>query len=254
MCSNRKASPVPLFLFAAFTACSTVSYSQTEHTVPFTDLFTIRVDTAGGETYLNMQPDSMPGDSQLNARCTALYNYHDYLFENYAKVLWKEKELLAILPDTVAMRTKFHALLEADTAFRKLYMRSIYQDTVAPLPMDSALWIAAHFFYLHRMNGRPTAHICIGINKVKEMSSSVDHPYHAAFCFMAVWGMDDSFGLLDQAIGSFRDELKANPSDKRLTEMEHAVYDTLSHSPELRKAVLSTYEQKARYLNFKLGR
>jgi hypothetical protein len=165
-----KTLPVQLFLLAAFTACSTVSYAQADQPVPFRDLFTIRVDTAGGETFLRMDPDSTPGDSQLNARCTALYNYHDYLFENYAKVLWKEKELLAILPDTVALRNKFHALLEADTAFRKLYMRTIDQDTVAPLSMDSAFWIAAHFFYLHRMNGRPTAHICVGINKVKEMS------------------------------------------------------------------------------------
>jgi len=236
----------------AMAACGSNGRSTTRNTIPFTDLFTIRVDSAGGETYLNMQPDSVPGDSQLNARCTALYNYHDYLFENYAQVLWKEKELLAILPDTVAMRTKFHALLESDTAFRKLYMRSIDQDTVAPLPMDSAFWIAAHFFYLHRMNGRPTAHICVGINKVKEMSGTVAHPYHAAFCFMAVWGMDDTFGLLDQAIGSFKDELKTNPSDERLIEMQHAVYHTLAHSPELRKAVLDTYKQKARYLNFKL--
>lgn len=145
-----KISPVQLFLFSIFTACSTGSYAQADQTPPFTSLFTIRVDTSGGETYLLMEPDSAPSDSQLNARCTALYNYHDYLFQNYAEVCWKEKELPAILSDTVAMRTKFHALLEADTAFRTLYMRSIDQDTVASLPIDSALWIAAHFFYLHR--------------------------------------------------------------------------------------------------------
>ena len=41
-------------------------------------------------------------------------------------------------------------------------------------------------------------------------------------------------------------------SDERLSELEHAVYETLARSPELRKAVLDTYDRKAEYLNFKL--
>lgn len=59
------------------------------------------------------------------------------------------------------------------------------------------------------------------------MSAAMAHPYHAAFCFMTVWGMEDPMGLLQQAIGPFRDELKKNPSDERMAQMQQAVYDTL---------------------------
>ncbi|MGB3870958.1 MAG: hypothetical protein WBG34_04060 [Flavobacteriales bacterium] len=260
--NNRSAcdhKPIPrasfLWLFiagAAMAGCGNAGHNTIRNTVPFADLFSIHVDTAQGETYLNFGPDSIPGNSQLNARCTALWYYHLYLFENYAEVYNADEQLLAILPDTVAMRNKFRALLDADTAFQKLYMRSINRVDVAPLSMDSALVIASHFFYLHRENGRPTVHVCTGINKVQEMSSSTDHPQHVAFCYMAIREMEDPFALLDQVIEPFRTELKANPSDERLTELEHLVYDTLSRSPELRKALLDTYEQKAQYLNFKL--
>ncbi len=247
-----KASSVPLFLFAAFTACSAGTFAQTKETVPFIDLFTIRVDTTGGEAYLNMGPDSLPGDSHLNARCTALWDYHSYLFENYAKVFDEDRQLLALLPDTVAMRKQFHASLAADTSFQRIYMRSIDHVTVAPLPLDSAMRIASHFFYLHRVSGRPSVHICTGVNKVKEMSGALDQPQYAAFCYMVIRGMEDPYALLGQIIGPYRAELKENPSDERLSELEHAVYETLARSPELRKAVLDTYDRKAEYLNFKL--
>lgn len=247
-----RASLVQLLLLTAFTACSTVSHAQTEHAVPFTDLFTIRVDTTGGEAYLTMGPDSLSGDTQLNARCTALWYYHSYLFDNYAKVYDEDQDLLALLPDTVAMRTKFHALLDADTAFQRLYMRSIDYDTIRPLPLDSAMRITSHFFYLHRENGRPTVHICTGINEIKEMSGVSDHPQYAAFCYMVIREMEDPYALLGQVIEPYRAELKENPPDERLSELEHVVYDTLARSSELRKAVLDTYGRKAEYLNFKL--
>ena len=108
------------------------SFAQAQEIVPFTDLFTIRGDTTGGEAYLTMGPDSLPGDTQLNARCTALWYYHSYLLDNYAKVYDEDQQLLAMLPDTIAMRNQFHASLAADTAFQRIHMRSIDHVTVAP--------------------------------------------------------------------------------------------------------------------------
>ncbi|MBK6775466.1 MAG: hypothetical protein IPG74_06325 [Flavobacteriales bacterium] len=123
---------------------------------------------------------------------------------------------------------------------------------VDPLSLDSAMRIAAHFYYLHRMDGRATMHVCVGINKVRAMSASLSHLYHAAFCYMAIWGMNDSMKPGRQIIDPFRPELKANPSDERLHELEQLVYDTLERDPELRKVLLDEYERKAPYLNFEL--
>ena len=84
------------------------------------------------------------------------------------------------------------------------------------------------------------------------MSKDPDQPQYAAFCYMVIRGMKDPYALLGQVIEPYRTELKENPSGERLSELEHIVYDTIASSPELRKAMLDTYDRKSEYLNFKL--
>ena len=66
--------------------------------------------------------------------------------------------------------------------------------------------------------------------------------------------MDDLHAPFNRMVGPFREELKNDPSNERLRELELLVYDTLSHDPELRKVLLDTYHSKAPYLNFELVR
>lgn len=220
---------------------------------PFTDLFTFHVDRVLGKRYLTMETDSTPRDPALNERCTAMFNSNEYLFCNYADVYAQGTKLEKMIPDTSAIRARFNAELKADTAFQRLFMRSVRREMVEPLHIDSALRIASHFFYLHRDGEVQSIHICIGINEVKEMSSSLSHPYHAAFCYMAIWAMDDPMELLMQNIAPFRPELKKNNlTDEQLAARELEVYDLMARSPELRKALLDEYDRKSKYLNFEL--
>jgi hypothetical protein len=220
----------------------------------FHDLFHVEVHTYEGDVYLNIEPDSLRSDTVNGSICSALWNAHAYLYTNYSELWRQETELLALLPDTAALQRKFDAFLEADTAFQRLYMRSVRRDMVAPLPLDSALRIAAHFYYVHRLEGEVTCHVCIGINKVKTLSASPSHPYHAAFCYMAIAAMDDHFEPFDRTIIPIRDELKGDPTDARLQQLEQFVYDTIARDPELRQALLDEYDRKAQYLNFELIR
>ncbi|MBX2980784.1 MAG: hypothetical protein KF905_15975 [Flavobacteriales bacterium] len=218
----------------------------------FSDLFTFEVIEGENNTYINTGPDSLPPDPALHARCTALWPYHLYLYSIFSETYGPEEQLEELLPDITAIRKQLRSLLEAETDFKELYLRSIRPDQLAPLPIDSALRIAAHFYYLHLMNGEPTLHICVGINKVRELSKSPDHPHHAAFCYMTIWEMEDSFGPWSTIRAPFADELEAKPSGERIAEIEQEVYERIAALPEMRQALIDAYERKKEHLNFEL--
>ncbi len=220
--------------------------------VAFADLFTFEVIEGEEGAYINTGPDSLPPDQALHARCIALWPYHLYLYSIFSETYGHEQHMEKMLPDTMAITKRFHDLLEAETDFKELYLRSIHPDHIAALHIDSALRIAAHFYYLHIMDGEPTLHICVGINKVRELSSTTHHPHHAAFCYMTIWEMEDSFGPWSTVKAPFADELKAKPSGGRIAEIEQEVYQRIAALPEMRQALIETYKRKKEHLNFEL--
>ncbi|MBL7983316.1 MAG: hypothetical protein JNL52_16065 [Flavobacteriales bacterium] len=218
----------------------------------FHELFRYKVQGKGKASYLTVEPDSMQADPVLRERCEALYYAYDYLYNNYSKLYKHQKEILALRKDKKAMRQQFAERMAEDTAFQRLYLRAVNREMVAPLPIDSALRIAAHFYYVHMMDGRPTVHICIGINKVKDLSSALAHPYHAAFCYMAIRMMKDPSAPYTLVRGTFAEEVKAGVSNSRLAEIEQEVYKRIAELPELRQVLIDTYERHKEHLNFKL--
>lgn len=218
----------------------------------FADLFHCEIRSEDGHVYLLSDPDSMRGNLLLEERCTALWAYNSYLFENYADVYGRQTELIELLPDTGALLDLFNMLIGSDTAFESLYKRSVRREMVAPLSIDSALIIASHFFYLHRVRGSVTGHICIGINKVKDLLRSTADIYHAAFCFMAIRDTDDPYSLFTSATAPLTTELKEGPSDERMLELEGIVYDSVANDPRLKKALLDAFEMKGSFVNFEL--
>jgi hypothetical protein len=50
----------------------------------------------------------------------------------------------------------------------------------------------------------------------------------------------------------FADELKAKPSGDRIAEIEQEVYQRIAVLPEMRQALIETYERKKEHLNFEL--
>lgn len=241
---------LPLLLAGA----NEVKAQESPAAIPFHDHFIIERIGEGDEAYLLFGPDSMKADPVHGPSSSALRNFNDYLYSHYAEVYDQHDEILKLLPDTAALQKRYDELLDADTAFQRIYLRGLRKEKVDPLPLDSAMHLAAHFYYLHRMGGKVTMHVCVGVNKVKEMSASQSHRYHAAFCYMAIRGMEDSMRPGLQVIEPFRAELKAGPSDERLLELEQLVYETLARDPELRKVLLDEYDRKAMYLNFEIVR
>jgi hypothetical protein len=224
----------------------------TGHAQDLSGLFIFDVSGKGEKTYVTVEPDSMPTDPALRVRCSALWHYHDYLFQIYANAAAKGKEFGSLHPDTEAMKERFKAYLDMDTAFTGMYLRSFGAKRIAPLDIDTALRIASHFYYVHRVDGKPTVHICIGINKVKELGDAWTHPHHAAFCYMAIREMKDHTEPYLKVRDPFRKEVKAGVSDERLGEIEQEIYRRIAALPEMRQALIDTYERKKEHLNFML--
>ena len=182
-----------------------------------------------------------------------MWPYLMYLFENRsntASTVWK---LEKFLPDTSLIQARIDSSFNADTAFASIYMGALAKTPVASLSIDSALRIAAHFFYLHSENDAPIMHICVGINKVNDLSGTIAHPYHAAFCYQTIWEMEDYSPLLNKVKDPFSEEFKAHPpSEQRIMEVEQLIYTGMAAQPELRQALIATYDRHKEHLNFQL--
>ncbi len=220
---------------------------------PLTDLFQARIAHYDGRSYLNVEPDTMPGDAALNARCAALWPSLMYLHSNYSETFKQEYKLNDLLPDTAAVMKGLKELFEADTAFERIYGRALNREMVAPLSIDSALLIAAHFYYLHSMEGRPAIHLCVGINEVQKLANGPAFPYHAAFCYLAIYRLDDPFSLMEEVKAPYSKEFKEQPpTEARILEVQRIIYDGMERLPALREALIKAYAAHAEHLNFVL--
>ncbi len=242
-----------ILLVSSLLLPSTISAQALVLIPPTKDLFAMQVVGTGEDRYINLEPDSATGNAPLDAQCAALFWHHMYLFENYANTAAYVWELVPLLPDTILIQARIDSAFTADTAFTQLYDRVLAKEPVADLPIDSALKIAAHFFYLHSDKGKPVVHICVGINKVKMLSSEAAHPYHAAFCYQTIWGLEDHFKLLDKVKAPYSKEFKKKPpTEARILEVEQRIYNGMAQLPELRQALIETYERNKAFLNFRL--
>ena len=220
---------------------------------PTKDLFTMQVGGAGEDRYIDLEPDSTTGNTLLDAQCKALFWHNTYLFENHSRTARYAGKLEPLLPDTALVRSRLDSAFTADTTFRHLYSKAMTKEPVADLPIDTALKVAAHFFYLHSERGKPVVHVCVGINKVKSLSTAPAHPYHAAFCYQTIWTLDGNFDLFDQVQAPYSEEFKKQPpTETRILEVEQLVYDGMATMPELRQALIDSYERKKEHLNFRL--
>lgn len=229
------------------------SWAQTNAATRIRDRFAMQVVGTGADAYISLEPDSSSGDAEMDARSAALYHALVYLHENYANTASYVWKLQPLLPDRALIQARIDSSFAADTAFSTLYARALDRTPVPDLPIDSALKIAAHFFYLHSDNDKPVVHVCVGINKVKELMSGYGHPYHAAFGYQTIWQMKDQFALLKKVKAPYSKEFKKKPpTEARIQEVEALIYTGVANRPELRQALIDCYERNKEHLNFEL--
>lgn len=101
------------------------------------------------------------------------------------------------------------------------------------------------------MGNRIVTHLCVGINRVLELPQNANTPYYNAFAFMvSVNGWD----MFKKAVEPYSTEIQ-NPapvSDRRLAEIENAVYKYFADSDEFKAIVWNEYKSKKALLNFEI--
>jgi hypothetical protein len=203
--------------------------------------------------YLYSMPDSASSNPQWPGRDTALWAFDMYLFSNYAATFKRERELSKLLPDTIAIRKRFRDMLEQDTAYARFFHHAMPDHRVPDIRIDSLLYIASRFYYLHRASGGGvTAHICVGINKVKELVRTEGSPYYAAFCYQVIRSQEDPFAIFYRAKDAAGDSIYNDMPEEQLHQAEHDIYRHAAADPELRQQLWSAYLAKRRYLNFQV--
>ncbi|MCC6838755.1 MAG: hypothetical protein IT230_01210 [Flavobacteriales bacterium] len=202
--------------------------------------------------YLYSMPDSTSRNMLWPGRDTALWAFDMYLFSNYAAAHKELFDLEKQLPDTVAILARYRSMLDGDTTFARLYRNGMPDRPVPAIHFDTLLHTASRFFYLHRSRGGVTAHICTGMNKVKELPKSPGSPYYAAFCYQVIRSLDDPFAIFYRAKDALRDSLYNTMPDELLHQAEQEIYHRCAADPELRRLLMEAYASKQRYLNFKV--
>ncbi len=232
-------------------AIGQAAYTHAEP-LPLSRLFPVQVDTYEGRHFLSVEPDSMRGHAVHEAPCSALWAYHMYLFDNYSGLYQFTAELAELRSDTAQLNARYHSLMEADTAFQQVMGPIMHGTHVPPLHLDSALRIAARFYYVHKEGDQVVTHVCSGINKVKDMGTTVADAHHAAFCYMAIRNMDDLYGPYMPVVEPYRKELRKNPAEARIREVEAIVYAEVARSTLLREALIHAYDRTSVHLPFVL--
>lgn len=202
--------------------------------------------------YLYSMPDSSSRNLKWPVRDTALWAFDMYLFDNHAMALRREQELEKLLPDTTTIRERFRVMLEQDTAFAGIFRQAMPDNRVPDIRIDSLLRIAAHFYYLHRLDDGVTAHVCTGINRVKELPQTQGSPYYAAFCYQVIRSQEDPFAILYRAKDAAGDSIWNAMPDELLHKAEQDIYRHAAADPDLRKQLMDAYNIKKRYLNFSI--
>ena len=225
-----------------------------------------------------------PNTNEMNGGATAmvelaksspLWDYHrrfDYLILNTPVIhapengKWRS-DLFSLYPDTVALKKKYLEALTSDTVLQSYFQtaqKAILhpQSTVKTVYDREILFeVASRFFYCDQVNPDSTvqAHVCIGINGLKDSSWKSDYTLLAAFCYEAIFNdFDQKHAGLDLAFSSNKlsamEENKSHLSNKEefLIFVREGLYEKMSKDKHLQKVLLSYYKKHQKDLSFRI--
>jgi hypothetical protein len=252
-----------LFIFLSL---DQVSFGQA---VNFLDQIEVRVypntnDTNGGATAMVELAKSSP-----------LWNYHrrfDYLILNTPAIhapengKWRS-DLFALYPDTVALKKAYVSALTDDTVLQT-YFQTTHNAIWNRQSSDKAMYdretlfdVASRFFYCDKVNSDSTvqAHVCIGLNGVKDSPWKSDYTLLAAFCYEAIFNdFDHEFSIIDVAFtdnksrATDENRSRLNNKEEFLMLVRNDLYVKMANDKRLQKVLLSYYRKHKADLSFQI--
>lgn len=190
-------------------------------------------------------------NERFNSYLSNLKGYLMYLSANYSDVPKMYLEFEQLLPDTNAIKVKFKNLIDNDKQFNIILQNSFNKKTIPPLHIDSLLYKVSRFYYVHIFQDVLAAHFCVGINGLFEQKKSEFDPYYNAFAFNCIY---NDFGTekFSEYLNEIGDKINKKTSEDVAKELREKVYKKVINDNEMKKHLISEYESKKEFLNFKL--
>jgi hypothetical protein len=194
----------------------------------------------------------------------------NYLLMNVPEIHHPDKaaerqKIFDLYPDTLELKK-----LDLEKYVEDKKLTEYFEETIAPInnpdlerkktyTVDELMEVASKFFYCDLVNPDTTiqAHVCVGMNGVKEANWEKDYTLLAAFCFEAIFtSMDnehskiwDSFvSKKQESAESFKKDITT--LDKYLNDVKTDLFKKMKNNEILKKELLDHYESNKNNLAF----
>lgn len=185
------------------------------------------------------------------------------------------------LPDKSEERNRIFGLYPDTSEIKRLYLKKFTEDkkltayfkeTMAPIhhpnrkisktyTVDELMEVASKFFYCDKVlpDSSVQAHICVGLNGVKEANWEKDYTLLEAFCYEAIFNRfdDENSKIWDSFVSEKKEACEKYRSsistlDQYLEDVKLSLFERIKNDGILRKELLDYYESNKGNLPFKV--
>jgi hypothetical protein len=219
------------------------------------------------ETRASAMPE-LKGDSKLMPHKRRF----EYLLINVSAIHSPDKakermDIWKLYPDTVKLKrlylNKFAEDKKLNNYFGETlkYIRDPAVKRKTGFTQDELMEVASKFFYCDQVmpDSSIQAHVCIGLNGIKEAAWTKDYTLLQAFCYEAIFNdLDrdtslvwDSFGALKkESVQKYRG--KPGSLEQYLNNVKLEVFERMKNNPLLKDELLAYYEMNKNNLAFEI--
>lgn len=218
-----------------------------------------------------MKASAMP-DIKADSELIEYKRRFEYLIINVPEIhqpdqIEERKEIFGLYPDTTEMKSRY-----LDQFIQDKMLVGYFEETIAPInnpgleinklySVDELMEVASKFFYCDKVRPDTTiqAHVCIGLNGVKEANWEKDYTLLEAFCFEGIFnGFDnddsqiwDTFTAeIEKSSQLFRSNISSLP--QYLEDVKLDLFERMKNDEILKKELLAYYEANRNNLAFKI--
>jgi uncharacterized protein YqfB (UPF0267 family) len=251
-----------LFIFSTLVSCG-INRSVIKNNVDI-EVYTYEED---GKTLAAAMP-KLSSDSELNPYRMRF----DYLLINVPEIhspskAKLRKEIWSFYPDTIKLKRLYLKEYIKDERLRNYF--EISKSAISNKPSkseinfatDELMEVASKFFYCDQVFADTTvqSHVCIGLNGVSEAHWEKDYTLLEAFCYEGIFNdFDKELSPVDESYSFNKREvcLKYKSTlqsfDQYLLDVRKELFTRMKNDSNLRKSLLSYYEQNKDNLPFRI--
>ena len=251
-----------LLLIFTLTFFNTIVFSQNDCDIKneYQKIFKINKVSNSDREYLYETVNVIDSNSCFSDLVNNNKKYIEYLQKHFNNKI--NYQTLKLIKDTTELQSKFIESLKNDSVFNntmniltaKITNKSQFiPDTIS---MDDLLNVAVKYFYIRKLSakGYYAGKICTGINGIKETEKE-RKPQIEAFAFSTI--MDNiqgkKYNMYNELLKGIKELYKLNlgiNEEEKLLRAQGAMYMFMRHNENLKKLLISEYENKKQYLPF----